>query len=62
MLQYDYGDHGLTGADVDKADFTVRLNQFFDHYLKELPAPRWMTKGIPARLKQIDNGLELDHA
>jgi hypothetical protein len=23
------------------------MEEFYDHYLKEKPAPEWMTKGIP---------------
>jgi hypothetical protein len=25
----------------------MRLQQFFDHFLKGAPAPEWMVKGIP---------------
>ncbi len=41
-------------------DYTKRLTQFFDHYLKGCPPPVWMTKGRPATLKQIDDRFELD--
>jgi dienelactone hydrolase len=58
MLQYDEGTHALFGRDA--LDYTLRLTQFFDHYLKNAPPPRWMTEGIPARLKGIVTGLELD--
>jgi len=58
MLEYDDGGHGLQGKDY--VDYTNRMQQFFDHYLKGSPAPKWMTQGIPARLKGIDNGMELD--
>jgi dipeptidyl aminopeptidase/acylaminoacyl peptidase len=58
MLQYDDGKHSLRGKDA--VDFTIRLTQFFDHYLKFTPAPIWMTKGIPASLKGIEEGYELD--
>jgi hypothetical protein len=34
--------------------------QFFDHYLKGAPPPKWMTEGVPASSKGIDTGLELD--
>jgi hypothetical protein len=37
-----------------------RKAQFFDYYLKGSPPPKWMTEGIPARLKGVDSGLELD--
>lgn len=58
MLQYDDGNHGLSG--ISSEDFSIRMAQFFDHYLKGRPAPKWMTKGIPARLKGVDSGLEPD--
>lgn len=58
MLEYDNGGHGVWGD--DHKDFLLRTAQFFDHYLKAVPAPRWMTRGIPATMKGITNGLELD--
>ncbi len=58
MLQYDEGGHGLTGS--DEKDFTIRITQFLDHYLKGAPPPRWMTQGRPANLKGIEARLELD--
>jgi dipeptidyl aminopeptidase/acylaminoacyl peptidase len=58
MLQYDESNH--SNADRDARDYTLRLTQFFGYYLKGEPPPRWMTEGIPARLKGIDSGLELD--
>lgn len=56
MLQYE-GSHFPSG-NAAREDFSRRLGQFFDHYLKGAPAPSWMIKGIPARLKGIDTGLE----
>lgn len=61
MLQYD-GDGHSVGRGKDAVDYSTRMAQFFDHYLKGAPAPTWMTRGIPARLKGIENGLELDKA
>jgi len=58
MLQYDESSHGVDGK--DRTDYIVRMTQFFDHYLKGAPAPKWMTQGLPARLKGIETGLELD--
>jgi len=58
MLVYP-GDHGIEGKE-GIMDFSIRMKQFFDHYLKDMPAPIWMTKGIPAKLKGIDKGLDLD--
>jgi len=58
-LQYDNGSHRLFKLE-DQRDFTVRYTQFFDHYLKGAPAPRWMTEGIPFKLKEIESRFELD--
>jgi dienelactone hydrolase len=58
MLQYDGEGHLL--SDKSSSDFTIRMFQFFNHYLKDFPPPRWMTEGIPASLKGIDSGLALD--
>jgi len=59
MLQYDEGSHSVErGAGAE--DYSIRMFQFFNHYLKGMPAPKWMTRGIPAKLKGIDDGLELD--
>lgn len=59
MLQYDYGDHILLEPE-DALQHTIRVTQFFDHYLKDAPAPIWMTTGIKASSKGVDNGLGLD--
>jgi len=59
LLQYDNGLHSLVNVE-DQKDFTIRLMQFFDHYLKGAPAPKWMVEGIPAKLKGIDAGYELE--
>ncbi len=59
MLQYDGEGHSL-GKKEDQRDFTIRMTQFFDHYLKGAPMPKWMVDGIPARLKAIEQGYELE--
>jgi dipeptidyl aminopeptidase/acylaminoacyl peptidase len=59
MLQYDGQNHG-NAAGPYAIDFTIRITQFFDHYLKGAPAPVWMTKGIPASMKGIETGYKLD--
>lgn len=58
MLQYDDGNHVIGGKSA--TDFTIRMAQFFDHYLKGSPAPIWMTEGIPAFMKGNEDGLGLD--
>jgi dipeptidyl aminopeptidase/acylaminoacyl peptidase len=59
MLQYDGEGHWLEDEKNIK-DYTIRLTQFFDHYLKDAPPPKWMVEGIPASMKGIDDGLQLD--
>jgi dipeptidyl aminopeptidase/acylaminoacyl peptidase len=59
MMEYNGEGHGLTER-RDRKDWSMRLLQFFDHYLKEAPAPRWMTEGVPASMKGIDWGLGTD--
>jgi hypothetical protein len=58
-LQYDEGNHTVSSWSEMK-DFTIRTTQFYDHYLKEAPPPRWMTEGIPNKLKGIEARYELD--
>ena len=47
LLQYNGEDHNLRQR-KNRKDLSIRLSQFFDHYLKGTPAPLWMTDGIPA--------------
>ncbi|HZQ92122.1 MAG TPA: prolyl oligopeptidase family serine peptidase [Terriglobales bacterium] len=46
MFTYNGEPHGLRRRPNQK-DYTVRLQQFFDYYLKGAPKPDWMEKGIP---------------
>src|SRR4030095_4823984 len=46
MFNYNGEPHGLRRRPNQK-DYTMRLQQFFDHFLKGAPAPEWMEKGIP---------------
>jgi dipeptidyl aminopeptidase/acylaminoacyl peptidase len=46
LLSYPDEPHHL-GKKENQKDFQVRMKQFFDHYLKGTPAPRWMTDGVP---------------
>jgi len=56
LLQYPNSGH-FTYA-PDEKDFSIRMAQFFDHFLKHQPAPVWLSKGIPASRSKIDSGLE----
>jgi dipeptidyl aminopeptidase/acylaminoacyl peptidase len=59
MLEYtNGGNHGLFGK--AEVDFSIRMQQFFDHYLKQKATPDWMIKIIPAGTKRIGMSLELD--
>ena len=60
LLSYVDGDHCTLFNERDQSDCVIRMNQFFDHYLKSKPAPIWMTQGVPATLKGIETGYELD--
>lgn len=55
MLQYDGEGHVISDP-ANQKDYTIRLKQFFDHYLKDKPAPIWMTRGIPAKYKGVELG------
>ena len=46
----------------NRLDFNIRMKQFFDHYLMDAPAPRWMRESMPALEKGINLGYELDDA
>ena len=58
MLQYNNEEHNLTERRNSK-DLSIRLSQFFDHYLKGAPMPKWMKEGRPATEKGFDLGYEL---
>jgi len=52
MLAYPGEGHGLRGL-ANRKDLTIRFFQFFDHYLKGAPAPKWMTDGVPFIAKDM---------
>ena len=51
MFNYNGDDHNLM-ENANRMDLSIRMRQFFDHYLLGAPAPQWLTEGIPA----IDKG------
>jgi dipeptidyl aminopeptidase/acylaminoacyl peptidase len=53
MLQYVGENHGLQKP-VNQKDYTVRMKEFFDHYLMGKPAPAWYTEGV-SQLKLKDH-------
>lgn len=61
MLRYQNAsiDHGIHNLD-DQRDLYIRMTQFFDYYLKDAPAPKWMTKGVSENESGGDAGFEYD--
>lgn len=58
MLTYNNEEHNLKAESWgNRMDLTIRMKQFFDHYLKDEPMPLWMKYGIPA----IDKGKTLGY-
>ncbi|MFM8348680.1 MAG: alpha/beta hydrolase family protein [Bacteroidota bacterium] len=55
MLNYNGEPHWPLKRE-NRIDFQMRMMQFFDHYLKDAPAPKWMTEGVPAIQKGIVKG------
>ncbi|MFW5725520.1 MAG: alpha/beta hydrolase family protein, partial [Bacteroidota bacterium] len=58
MLVYNKEAHNLRQWPA-RMDLSVRMYQFFDHYLKDMPAPQWMKEGIPYIEKNKMDGYEL---
>ncbi|MGD9253762.1 MAG: prolyl oligopeptidase family serine peptidase, partial [Holophagae bacterium] len=48
FLQYRDEPHHLK-IYANKLDYSIKMKQFFDHYLKGEPAPAWITEGVPYR-------------
>jgi len=59
LLVYNKEAHNLRKI-KNRQDLSIRMMQFFDHYLKGEPAPIWMTKGLPRVNKGKDMGYQFD--
>jgi dipeptidyl aminopeptidase/acylaminoacyl peptidase len=59
LLNYNGEKHGLTKR-KNRKDWTQRMSQFFDYYLKDAPIPVWMKSGVPAVNKTLDYGFGLE--
>ena len=46
FLQYRGEPHHLRKY-PNKLDYSIKMKEYFDHYLKGLPAPDWIKKGVP---------------
>ncbi len=58
MLTYNNEEHNLTRR-ANSIDLSIRMMQFFNHYLKGESAPAWLEYGIPAVEKGENMGYEL---
>lgn len=58
LVVYNGEDHNLVQR-KNRKDWSVRLHQFFDHYLKDAPPPVWLAEGVPATQKGRTLGLDL---
>ena len=50
FLSYPDEPHHLAKKENQK-DFQIRMKQYFDHYLKGEPMPKWMAEGLPQTRK-----------
>lgn len=50
LLNYNGDEHNLKQR-ANMKDLDLRMMQFFDHYLKDAPAPEWLKSGVPALKK-----------
>ena len=57
LLEYNNEAHNLRER-RNRKDLTIRLQQFFDHYLKGAPEPAWMRDGVPTMKKDYYFGYE----
>lgn len=58
LLQYDEGNHSVQGKYAE--DFNLRLQQYFNHFLKNHPSPKWMTLGDTNIHDREEFGLQLE--
>ena len=50
LLNYNNDEHNISKK-PNRIDLSLRMFQFFNHYLKDEPMPLWMKDGIPAKEK-----------
>jgi dipeptidyl aminopeptidase/acylaminoacyl peptidase len=53
LINYNNDVHNPQGR-ANQKDIAMRMQQFFDHHLRGMPAPDWMRKGIPYLSKGKD--------
>lgn len=57
LLNYNNDEHNLIKRQ-NRKDIQMRQSQFFDHFLKGKPVPKWIKTGIPAIEKGIEWGFD----
>lgn len=57
MINYNDEPHNLVRR-ANRIDWAIRMQQYFDHYLKGTPAPKWLIYGVPA-IQKGQMGYEL---
>ncbi len=53
LINYNNDVHNPASR-ANQKDMAMRMEQFFNHHLRGMPAPEWMTKGIPYLSKGKD--------
>lgn len=56
LLVYNDEAHNLR-KEKNRQDLSIRMMQFFDHYLQGKAAPKWMSEGVP----RVDKGKNLGY-
>lgn len=46
LLEYVGENHGLARP-TNQKDYAVRMQEWFDHFLRGMPAPDWLQQGVP---------------
>lgn len=58
-ISYEINPQKGDGKRANQKDFTIRVFQYYNHFLKGTPAPEWMINGIPALEKGKNDGYKL---
>lgn len=58
LITYNEEDHNLVQR-KNRKDWSIRMQQFFDHYLKGAAMPVWMANGVPGTMKGKTYGFDL---
>ena len=53
LLEYVGENHGLSRP-ANQKDYALRMTEWFDTFLRDQPAPEWLTDGVP-RVKMADH-------